>query len=301
MMDAQVSAQDDFAGSALKPFLKSAGGKRALLNQLMPLMPKGIKGYCEPFLGGGAVLLELANRNYIAGSGRNHPIMIGDLSRLVYSAWAGLNTGTDTKPAGPVLAIYRSWIKQHEKDPAGTFGRARLVWNAGPDARADVNAALALYLNRACFNGLTRENNSGIFNVPIADKLSPLDEDVYRRLSDWVYGNEVQILHSDFEPLIDQMGEGDFAFIDSPYDESFNKYTAAGFRREDHVRLRDSLKRLLKRGGRFLVTNSDTDLIRSLYKGLALLPITQGVSVNSDGAGRGAISDVAIVGGFKVG
>src|SRR3546814_553236 len=110
-----------------------------------------------------------------------------------------------------------------------------------------------LYLNRTCFNGLYRVNLKGEFNVPIGTKTSDvLDSDDFRRASE-IVGSDVDILCSDFEPMVDAASKGDFLFVDPPYTVTHNynnfvKYNDKIFRWEDQLRLAEAVRRAASRG-----------------------------------------------------
>ena len=134
-------------------------------------------------------------------------------------------------------------------------------------------AAQFLYLNRACWNGLYRENLKGEFNVPIGSKKRVIfDDDDFLGVSAAL--SSAEILCSDFESVIDRASEGDFLFIDPPYTTAHNcngfiKYNQNIFQWSDQVRLKNAVERAIFRGAKGCITNADHPSIHELYEGVA--------------------------------
>ena len=128
------------------------------------------------------------------------------------------------------------------------------------------DAALMIYLNKAGFNSMYRENANGSFNIPSGKRktvnLYERDNllDVSERLK------HATILSGDFEDALANVEEGDFVYFDSPYDEAFSDYQKGGFPREDHQRLSELCKKLTDKNVYFLLSSSDSQFIRDLYK-----------------------------------
>ena len=135
-------------------------------------------------------------------------------------------------------------------------------------------AAITIWINKHCFNGLYRVNKKGAFNVPWNNKQSgdSISEDNLREISDYLRNNDVIILQGDFEDSCCSVEKRDFVYFDSPYvpesdTANFTDYTKTGFDYEDHVRLSKLFKELSARGAMVMLSNNNVPLVHELYKG----------------------------------
>ena len=131
-------------------------------------------------------------------------------------------------------------------------------------------AALFVFINKHCFNGLYRVNGKGLFNVPYNNsRRTSVDESIIMEVSRYLQG--ITIMDGDFEEACEGAGQGDFVFIDSPYaplnPTSFESYTKEGFDIESHRRLSNLFDKLTNRGCYCMLTNHNTELINELYSG----------------------------------
>lgn len=150
-------------------------------------------------------------------------------------------------------------------------------------------AALFIFLNKHCFNGLYRVNKKGLFNVPYNKSTAPsVNPDNIRKCSEYLAN--VILMHGDFEQTLDTAGKGDFVFLDSPYvplkADSFTSYTRYGFGEESHRRLAWVFEDLTGRGCSCLLTNHDTPLVRELYGKYHIETVDAKRMINSDPSGR---------------
>ena len=147
-------------------------------------------------------------------------------------------------------------------------------------------AALFIYLNKHCYNGLYRVNTRGEFNVPWNQKQSVRSMDLENIKAISSYLRSVTITNGDFEEAVAEAKEGDFVFFDSPYaplnPSSFDSYTKEGFTEEEHRRLAALFRRLTDRGVACMLTNHDTKLIRELYQDFLIEEIEVRRAINSD-------------------
>lgn len=260
------------------PFVKWAGGKRQLLNIIKEKLPKKYKGYYEPFVGGGAVLFELqpelAVINDINTALVNTYRMIKDECENFISAVHLL----DESMWDDGKAYYLSLREQYNrKIEGGEYD----IWTA----------ALFVFLNKHCFNGLYRVNRNGQFNVPYNNsRRASIDAENIRAVSEYL--KEIWILNGDFEDACKGASAGDFVFLDSPYAplkaDSFEAYTKEGFSVEEHKRLAKLFDELTKRGCFCMLTNHDTEFVRGLYggKGYKMETVDVKRSINSDASKR---------------
>lgn len=264
--------------SVIMPFVKWAGGKRQLLTQIKERMPAQYNRYYEPFVGGGAVIFELLPENAV----------INDINKALINAYRKIAE----VPEAFLEQISRLDEEMWEDGKAYYYALRERYNDKMMKEEYDVElAALFLYVNKHCFNGLYRVNSKGLFNVPYNNsRRSSCDADMIRAVSDYL--KNVTILEGDFQAVCEQAGRGDFVFIDSPYaplnPSSFESYTKEGFDLESHKRLADVFDELTKRGCYCMLTNHNTDLIRELYgdKGYKMDLISVKRMINSDAANR---------------
>lgn len=261
----------------MKPIIKWVGGKAQLLDKIHKLMPLAYKKYYEPFLGGGAVLLDLNPKEAVAGDTNfeliNMYLQVRDRVENVITYLNSLDAAQLRAP-----------------DPKGYYYRVRENFNKNLDTLSIEQAARFIYLNKHCFNGLYRVNSKGEFNVPFNGKITgnSCDPDHLRQVSKQLQNVRFQL--RDFERCVADAQEGDLIFFDSPYapltPTSFTDYTKEGFSYEDHVRLSKVFKELSDKGCYCILTNHDTELIRDLYKDYNITEVDVRRSINRNGSNR---------------
>lgn len=243
----------------ISPAIKWAGGKTQLLNIITENLPDSYNNYYEPFIGGGAVLLsvkpEKALINDINEQLINLYIQIRDSVDDVLNKINNLDSVPCTKE------FYYSIREQYNQK----------ILSGEKDAQA---AALMIWLNKHCFNGLYRVNSKGLFNVPFNNRVKgkSVDESNIRAISDYLNQAKVNITCMDFEEACTTVSAGDFVYFDSPYvPESetayFTNYAKGGFSLEDHKRLSKLFKCLDEKGAKIMLSNNDVPLVRELYEG----------------------------------
>lgn len=259
------------------PFVKWAGGKRTVIDQIREKLPKNFNSYFEPFVGGGAVFFSLAN-NKKAFLSDNNPELI---------------TTYKVIKSSPLLLIKE--LKKH----AARHSKNYYYHIRRSFPRNDIEiAARFLYLNKTCYNGLYRVNNKGFFNVPIGDYKNPdivQEENIiacHRLLK------KAKISLRDFTKI--KPKKGDFVYFDPPYfpekENSFTKYTKNNFLSRDQIRLAEFIKKLDKKGVYIMLSNSMTRFISGLYTwdGFLKHTIYAPRYVNCIGNRRGKVSELLI-------
>lgn len=243
----------------ISPAIKWAGGKTQLLNIITENLPDSYNNYYEPFIGGGAVLLSVKPKkaliNDINEQLINLYIQIRDSVDDVLNKINNLDSVPCTKE------FYYSIREQYNQK----------ILSGEKDAQA---AALMIWLNKHCFNGLYRVNSKGLFNVPFNNRVKgkSVDESNIRAISDYLNQAKVNITCMDFEEACTTVSAGDFVYFDSPYvPESetayFTDYAKGGFSLEDHKRLSKLFKCLDEKGAKIMLSNNDVPLVRELYEG----------------------------------
>jgi DNA adenine methylase len=253
----------------IKPFLKWAGGKRWIVERDEFKIPQYTGRYIEPFLGGGAVFFHVNPENAI----------LSDLNPRLIETYQAIKD--DWQKVWYYLKIH-----QRKHDKAYYY-----LTRSSNKTTSHTRAAQFLYLNRACWNGLYRENLKGKFNVPIGTKTKILmDDDCFEEISKRL--KNVQLINSDFERVISNAVDGDFLFVDPPYTVAHNfngfvKYNEKIFSWNDQIRLRDSLFSAKQRGVRLLLTNAHHESVKELYRnGFEYFEIPRRSVISSQNKGR---------------
>lgn len=266
------------SNSSIAPFVKWAGGKRQLIPQIRERMPKQFNNYYEPFVGGGAVIFELLPENAV----------INDINRALINAYQMICD----HPQEFLQEINRLDAEMWEDGKEYYYSLREHYNDKLMRDEFDVElAALFVFINKHCFNGLYRVNGKGLFNVPYNNsRRSSVDEQSIMEISEYL--RNVTIISGDFEVACEGASAGDFVFIDSPYaplnPTSFESYTKEGFDIESHRRLANFFDELTARGCYCMLTNHNTELINELYgnKGYTIDVVSVKRMINSDASNR---------------
>ena len=259
------------------PFLKWVGGKTALLPELMKHVPPRLRGYHEPFVGGGALFFAVRPRR--ASLSDSNAELVHTYQQVRDDVYGVLD------------ALARHVYERAHFEAVRALEPLRLS--------AAERAARFIYLNKTCFNGLWRVNRAGRFNVPIGRYKNPRFNDPSTLISASHALQGVQIEHAQFEESLAKAAPGDFVYLDPPYDPvsptaSFASYTADGFSWEDQRRLAHACVVLNRRGVRFLLSNSATDRVRELYRGFEQRLVRAPRFINSKAGGRGHVDELLV-------
>ena len=266
------------SNSSIAPFVKWAGGKRQLIPQIRERMPEQFNNYYEPFVGGGAVIFELLPENAV----------INDINRALINAYQMICD----HPQEFLQEIKKLDAEMWEDGKEYYYSLREHYNDKLMKDEFDVElAALFVFINKHCFNGLYRVNGKGLFNVPYNNsRRSSVDEQSIMAISEYL--RNVTIISGDFEAACEGAGAGDFVFIDSPYaplnPTSFESYTKQGFDIESHRRLANLFDELTARGCYCMLTNHNTELINELYgnKGYTIDVVSVKRMINSDASNR---------------
>ncbi len=154
-------------------------------------------------------------------------------------------------------------------------------------------AAMTIWINKHCFNGLYRVNSKGLFNVPYNNKVNgvSMNEGNLRDIGRYLHEADVEIREGDFEAACADVQEGDFVYFDSPYipvseTANFTDYTKDGFRYEDHCRLAELFKRLSAAGVKVMLSNHNVDLVYQLYEGFKIETVDVKRAINRNASKR---------------
>lgn len=259
----------------MKPIIKWAGGKTALLDQYRCYTPD-FDRYYEPFFGGGALFWDLLPQRATISDANPH--LIGALTQIKW------------RPDPLIVALERYKALHCES----YYYSIRSI---DPLTLCPVEAAARfLYLNKTCFNGLYRENSKGQFNVPMGRYKNPkiCDPNAIYAASEAL--TRVGMFCQDFAETVKTAGAGDLVFFDPPYHlgNSFN-YKAGGFSPEDQIRLRDLAIELRDRGVKVMLANSDCEHVRELYKEFKIVETRRPGNISSAPKKRGPIPELLML------
>ena len=269
-----------------KPFVKWAGGKRSIIDKLIKLSPDNYDTYYEPFVGGGAMLFELAPTKAV----------INDYNIELMNVY---NCIKDERKFNLMCKELNKHETNHSEEyyyEIRSLDKDKKKFNKLADYK---RAARTIYLNKACFNGLYRVNSKNEFNVPFGKKLKINTYDginlgiVYSFLN----LNDIKILSIDFETAVKDAKKGDFIYFDPPYDSdtsTFNSYTENGFGKEEQKRLSNVFKDLDKRGCYVMLSNYNTSLVKELYKDYIFNYIEAQRNIGAKAKDRGIVEEVII-------
>lgn len=279
----------------VQPVIKWAGGKSQLLSKMDPYFPKDFNNYHEPFVGGGAVafyLIPKAGKNAwlsdINGELINFYRILRDrpndlIDGLQQFERQYLNADDVTKR----ILYYQ--IRSKDKDL--TFKKL-----------STLERAIRFYiLNKTAYNGLYRTNSKGLFNVPWGRYKKPsFIPSALRNGADVLKKFVCCIEIAQFDVILENAKIGDFVYLDPPYmplskTSSFTSYSPGGFTLKDQERLLSVCNELHKKNIRFMLSNSDTSVIRDFYKRHRIIELQARRNINSKGGGRGPISELLII------
>lgn len=289
-----------------RPFLKWAGGKGQLLREIEKYYPFDdckITKYAEPFVGGGAVLFDILNRYDL------EDVYISDINAELINAYSIVQKCVDELL--DLLSMYQSeYIPLEIEDRKLYYIKKRDRFNElkvnGIEAENTEKAALMIFLNKTCFNGLYRVNRKGLFNVPMGAYKNPLicDETNLRKVSEKL--QNVKIVCGDYKKSANFIDEHTFVYFDPPYrplteTASFTAYTENLFDDERQIELAGFVAQMNKKGAKVVVSNSDPknsstddDFFDELYKTHNIKRVQATRMINCNSELRGKLSELLI-------
>jgi DNA adenine methylase len=288
--------------SKAKPFVKWAGGKTQLLSQLEQSLPERFCHesftYVEPFVGGGAMLFYLLQKYP-----NIQKAIINDINQDLITTYKVVKK----KPHELIAELH---ILENEYKSLGTderkqyFLTKRELFNQ-KDSDETLTAALFIFLNRTCFNGLYRVNSKGLFNVPHGRYANPRICDEETILADSKILKRVTILCGDFSKTKQYANHNAFFYFDPPYKplsetSSFNAYAKETFDDGEQIRLRNFCKEISDMGGTFILSNSDVKakngdmFFDELYEQYKIKRVFATRMVNANPSKRGKLSELMI-------
>jgi DNA adenine methylase len=264
-----------------RPFMKWAGGKRQLLPELLKRTPRNFTRYVEPFVGGGALFFAL----------QPSCAYLSDINDELINVYRMVRDHPEDLISELATYHYEKefFYKVRDLDRQSNFA----------EMPALQRAARTIYLNRTCFNGLYRVNASGYFNTPFGRYQDPtiVDPDNMRLCSELLQNATIEA--ATFDTLETKVMPEDFIYFDPPYvplseTSSFTTYAKGGFGNEMQQALAELCVRLNQRGIRFMLSNSDTALVRDLYTDFKIEEVSASRSINSQAQKRGALIELLV-------
>lgn len=271
------------------PFLKWAGGKKKLLPELIRRLPPDVlaKRWVEPFVGGGAMFFALEPKR----------ALLADSNQDLITTYCLVRDRVD-----PLIQELERIAQRHSDEH---YYAVRDRFNRQPTracgfSTLDIElAAIFIYLNKTCFNGLYRVNRQGEFNVPAGRYVNPriVDAGGLRAASRVLFRARLSCV--DFAKLASEVTPDDFVYFDPPYEpvsstSMFTSYAREGFNADDQRRLRDLFAKLTRRGVQCMLSNSDAPLVLELYRDFQIDFVQASRSINSKAGKRGAVREVIV-------
>ncbi len=286
-----------------KSFLKWAGGKTQLLPEIekrMPFSKNESFTYIEPFVGSGAVLFWMIN-TYPKIS----KIVINDVNADLVNVYRQIVANVE-----PLIVLLEKWQATYHKfdndevSKKEYYYEKRDLFNARKSDEI-IQAALLIFLNRTCFNGLYRVNKNNKFNVPIGSYKKPMIANIENLRSVSLNMQNVVIRSVDFEQILEDITKNTFIYFDPPYKplnltSSFNSYSKFDFDDNEQIRLKYFCDKLNKNGCKWLLSNSDpvdesgNHFFDDLYSEYQIERVQAARNINSKGYKRGKLNEVLI-------
>ena len=299
-IDARSTRYNKNDENSVKPFLKWAGGKGQLIKEIEKYYPfenVKINKYAEPFVGGGAVLFDILSKFDL------DEIYISDINAELINTYIIVRDYID-KLIHLLISYQEDYVPLDTDNRKKYYIAKRERFNDikvnGNEADNIEKAALMIFLNKTCFNGLYRVNRKGLFNVPMGAYKNPLicDEKKLRAVSEKL--QNVKIVCEDYKKSDDFIDENTFVYFDPPYrplteTSNFTAYTENLFDDEKQIELANFVERISNKGAMVVVSNSDPkntnkedeffDKIYAIHK-IKRVEATRMINCNSDARGR---------------
>ena len=290
----------------VKPFLKWAGGKGQLIKEIEHYYPfdKGdITKYAEPFVGGGAVLFDILSKYDLK------EVYISDINAELINTYRIIRDDIDAL-IKILYTMQSEFISLDTANRKSYYNEKREHFNdLKINSNEDINiekAALMIFLNKTCFNGLFRVNKKGLFNVPMGAYKNPMicDEKNLRAVSEKL--QKVTIVCGDYRESDDFIDENTFVYFDPPYrpitdTASFTAYTENSFNDEEQIKLASFVDDMHKKGAKIVISNSDPknsniedDFFDNIYSAHKIKRVEATRMINCNSDARGKIKELLI-------
>ena len=288
-----------------KPFLKWAGGKTQLITEIEKSLPHEIINkkftYIEPFVGSGAVLFWMLNK-----FAKLEKAVINDINEDLINTYKAI--ASRPKELISILQVLQNefhGLEGKDEQKKEYYYQKRELYNTREEERSG-QAALFIFLNRTCFNGLYRVNKSNGYNVPMGSYKKPTICDEQNILAVSNVLQKVEILCGDYEATLKEATSNSFFYFDPPYKplnntSSFNSYAKDEFNDEEQIRLRNFCSKLEKQGHKWMLSNSDVkgkdtndNFFDEIYSEFSISRVKARRSINANPEKRGELNELLI-------
>lgn len=291
----------------IRPFVKWAGGKGSLIPQLNNFYPYELKNgiierYIEPFVGGGAVLIDILQKYDI------QEVYAFDINIDLINSYNVIKNNIEELITN-LKQIETEYLQLGQEERKNYFYNIRDEYNNYELEENEQNvqrAAQFIYLNRTCFNGLYRVNKNGKFNVPVGSYKNPTicDEENLRQLSQLI--QNVQFQYGDYSRSMEYVTKNTFVYFDPPYrplnvTSGFTSYTKEDFNDDNQRELATFYGELNVRNAKLMLSNSNPKNINkedtffdNIYQGFNINQIQASRMINANSNGRGKISEILV-------
>jgi DNA adenine methylase len=288
-----------------KPFLKWAGGKTQLLDEIAKRLPKGISTgqittYVEPFVGGGAAFFHIA---------QNHPnikeFYLYDINDDLVNCYNVIKTNVHAL-IRELNKLTKEFLPLNEELRREFYLQTRSEFNRTKHKNGIKSSAKLIFLNKTCFNGLYRVNSKNEFNVPFSNYKNPKICDEKNLLAVSRVLQKAEIICGDFTKSRKYINENTFVYLDPPYrplngTANFTSYSKDSFSENDQIRLAEFCKVIKQTGAEFLLSNSDPHnedpndhFFAKNFKGFTISTVKASRLINCKAIGRGEIDELLI-------
>ena len=305
-VDARSVRNSKSDNKKFKPFLKWAGGKGQLLSEIekyYPFADGKITKYAEPFVGGGAVLFDILSKYDL------EDVYISDINAELINTYRIIRDDIDELVA--LLSVMQNEFVTMDPEHRKNYYMAKrerfndLKVNSNESVNIE-KAALMIFLNKTCFNGLYRVNKKGLFNVPMGSYRNPMicDEENLRAVSEKL--QNVKIVYGDYRESADFIDSDTFVYFDPPYrpitdTASFTAYTENLFNDEEQIELAGFVDDMHKKGAKIVISNSDPknsntedDFFDNIYSSHKIKRVEATRMINCNSEARGKIKELLI-------
>ncbi len=292
----------------IKPFVKWAGGKGSLIPQLKNFYPfelenETINKYVEPFVGGGAVLINILQKYDVREA------YAFDINIDLINCYNVIKSNVE-ELIKYLKAKEDEFLRLENEDRQEYFYNVRQEYNSYRITENELSIKRAgefIFLNRTCFNGLYRVNKNGEFNVPCGKYKNPTicDANNLRNLSSLI--RNVVFQYGDYKQSEKYIDKNTFVYFDPPYrplsvTSGFTSYTKEDFNDENQKELAKYFRKLDEKNAKLMLSNSnpkntnkDDDFFEDIYKGFYINEISAKRMINANSKGRGEISELLII------
>ncbi|MCM1546097.1 MAG: DNA adenine methylase [Clostridiales bacterium] len=290
---------------ALKPFVKWAGGKSQLISELEKMLPangeKVLTKYCEPMVGGGALLFNILSKYNF------EKIYISDINSELINAYRVIKNNANELIA-KLQEMQLTFLPMDENGRKLYYYSIRDKFNTTDLTKntATIKAAYFIFLNKTCFNGLYRVNRTGKFNVPMGEYKNPTICDENNLLNISKALQNVDIVCGDYSLSKKFIDKNTFVYLDPPYrpiseTSAFTSYNTDIFDDNEQIRLSKFIDGINASGAKIVLSNSDPKNINpsdtffdDLYNAYKIKRVSASRMINSKAANRGKINELLI-------